>query len=355
MNRIEELPKRGMPVTIITGFLGSGKTTLLNHILQNNRDLKVAVLVNEFGDIDIDSQLLVSMEEDMVELSNGCICCTINEGLVDAVYKVLEREERVDYLIVETTGLAEPMPIILTFVGPQFGLRDLTRLDSIIGVVDAETFTPDHFDSEAALKQIAFSDVVLLNKTDLAPLEKVEELEGYIQRVKVGARILRCQNAEVPLPLILDVGLTPVETYQTQQGESDRDHHDHHHHHDRDHDHHHHHHDHDRHHSHHLENDGFTSVSFRSDRPFDIDKFEVFLGEQMPGEVFRAKGILWFNKGSEQRCIFQLSGPRYGIEAEDWQDKPSNQLVFIGRNLDTDKIRQQLNDCLVAPVTPVTP
>ncbi|NEP40837.1 MAG: GTP-binding protein [Okeania sp. SIO2H7] len=345
MDRIEEIPKRGMPVTIVTGFLGSGKTTLVNHILQNNRDLKVAVLVNEFGDINIDSQLLVSMEEDMVELSNGCICCTINEGLVDAVYKVLEREERVDYLIVETTGLAEPMPIILTFVGHEFGLRDLTRLDSIIAVVDSETFTPDHFESEAALKQIAFSDVVLLNKTDLAPLEKVEDLEGYIQRIKVGTRILRCQNSEVPLPLILDVGLTPVKTYQTQQGESHDHDHDHH-----DHNHHDHHHDHHHHHSDHLENDGFTSVSFRSDRPFDIDKFEFFLGEQMPTEVFRAKGILWFNKGGEERCIFQLSGPRYSIDADEWPDKPSNQLVFIGRNLDTDKIRQQLNDCLVAPV-----
>lgn len=108
--------KRGMPVTIITGFLGSGKTTLLNHILSNNKDLKVAVLVNEFGDINIDSQLLVSMDEDMVELSNGCICCTINDGLVDAVYRVLERDDRVDYMVIETTGVADPLPIILTFL-----------------------------------------------------------------------------------------------------------------------------------------------------------------------------------------------------------------------------------------------
>lgn len=111
-NIIPEIPKQGMPVTIITGFLGSGKTTLLNQILQNKQDLKVAVLVNEFGDINIDSQLLISVDQDMVELSNGCICCTINDGLVDAVYRVLEREERIDYLVIETTGVADPLPII---------------------------------------------------------------------------------------------------------------------------------------------------------------------------------------------------------------------------------------------------
>ncbi len=170
---IADIPKRGMPVTIITGFLGSGKTTLLNQILKNRQDLKVAVLVNEFGDINIDSQLLVSTEDDMVELSNGCICCTINEGLVDAVYRVLEREERIDCMVIETTGVADPLPIILTFVGTE--LRDLTNLDSVLTVIDSETFTPDHFDSEAAFKQVAFADIVLLNKTDLAPQEKVEE------------------------------------------------------------------------------------------------------------------------------------------------------------------------------------
>ena len=175
----ELIPKRGMPVTIITGFLGSGKTTLLNHILSDNQDWKVAVLVNEFGDINIDSQLLVSMDEDMVELSNGCICCTINDSLVDAVYRVLERTERVDYMVIETTGVADPLPIILTFLGTE--LRDLTRLDSIITVVDAEAFTPEHFESEAALKQITYADITILNKTDLASPEQLKDLSAYIE------------------------------------------------------------------------------------------------------------------------------------------------------------------------------
>ncbi|MGB7274061.1 MAG: GTP-binding protein [Geitlerinemataceae cyanobacterium] len=184
-----EIPKRGMPVTIITGFLGSGKTTLLNQILQNKDNLKVAILVNEFGDINIDSQLLVSLDEDMVELSNGCICCTINDGLVDAVYRVLEREDAIDYLVIETTGVADPLPIILTFLNTE--LRDLTHLDSIITVVDAETFTPTHFDSQAALSQIVYGDIILLNKTDLVSESKLDRVREEIRKLKKDARMLQ--------------------------------------------------------------------------------------------------------------------------------------------------------------------
>jgi G3E family GTPase len=333
-NIINEIPKQGMPVTIITGFLGSGKTTLLNQILKNKHDLKIAVLVNEFGDIDIDSQLLVSVDQDMVELSNGCICCTINDGLVDAVYRVLEREERIDYLVIETTGVADPLPIILTFLGTE--LRDLTNLDSIITLVDVEAFTSNHYESEAALKQITYGDIILLNKTDLATPEKTKEVEDYIYDVKEGARVLHTQYGEVALPLILGVGLTPANEYNADEESSHaHEHHDHHHH---DHDH--------KHHSHHLENDGFVSVSFQADRPFDIQKFETFLTEEMPHNVFRAKGILWFSD-SNLRHIFQLSGPRYHLHADEWRTPPKNQVVFIGRRLDTKQIFTQLNNCLV--------
>jgi len=285
------------------------------------------------------------MDEDMVELSNGCICCTINDGLVDAVYRVLERDDRVDYMVIETTGVADPLPIILTFLGTE--LRDLTRSDSIVTVVDAEAFTPEHFDSEAALKQITYADVTLLNKTDLASPEKVKELEAYINTVKVGARILHTQHGKVPLPLILDVELTQPETYRefldeeeaaAREEDSEHDRHD------RD-AHEHHHHEHHHHHSHHLENDGFVSVSFESDRPLDAKKFESFLQEQLPKDVFRAKGILWFTD-SDLRHIFQLSGPRFDLQGEEWHTPPKNQVVFIGRHLNADEIRQNLTGCL---------
>ncbi len=339
---IPEIPKRGMPVTLITGFLGSGKTTLLNQILKNKENLKVAVLVNEFGDINIDSQLLVSVDQDMMELSNGCICCTINDGLVDAVYRILEREDRIDYLVIETTGVADPLPIILTFLGTE--LRDLTNLDSIITLVDVEAFDAEHFQSESALKQITYGDIILLNKVDLATPEKIKEVENYINEVKVGAKILPTQYGEVPLPLILDTQLTPQAQYISIAEADEHDHHEHHHH---EHDHHEHHpHEHHHHHSDHLDNDGFVSISFQSDRPFDVHKFEAFLTEEMPQGVFRAKGILWFND-SDLRHIFQLSGPRYNLHADEWYSQPKNQLVFIGRNLKTSEIHTHLHKCLL--------
>jgi G3E family GTPase len=349
-------PKQGLPVTIITGFLGSGKTTLLNHILSNQQGLKTAVLVNEFGEIGIDNELIVSTGENMVELSNGCICCTINNDLVDAVYKVLERQENIDYLVVETTGLADPLPVALTFLGTE--LRDLTRLDSIITVVDAANYSLDLFNSEAAYSQIAYGDVILLNKADLVNETALNELEKKIAEVKEGARILRTTNSQVPLALILSVGLFESGKYfdsvdEHDHSKSGHEHHEHHEHHDHDHsecghDHHDHHEHH--HHSDHLENDGFTSISFQSDRPFNIRKFQYFLDNQLPTSVFRAKGIMWFDE-SPKRHIFHLCGKRFTMDDDEWKGEPKNQIVLIGQNLDNETLLEQLDKCVCSPST----
>ncbi|MGD1701994.1 CobW family GTP-binding protein [Dapis sp. BLCC M229] len=318
-----DIPKRGMPVTIITGFLGSGKTTLINQILHNKQNLKVAILVNEFGDINIDSQLLVDIDDNMLELSNGCICCTINEGLVDAVYQILERDEKIDYLIIETTGLADPLPIMLTFLGTD--LKDLTYLDSVLTLVDCENFTPDHFDSEAALKQIAYGDIILLNKIDLVSQDRVDYLESYIKTINNAARILRSEYSKIPFYLILDVNLSKLQPYliedKNYQYELQRKT------------------------KNHLINDGFTSISFRSERPFSMLKFQHNFLEELPENIFRAKGILWFQE-SELKHIFQLSGKRYDLQVEQWLTTPANQLVLIGRDLNPLMIQQSLTNCL---------
>jgi G3E family GTPase len=353
---ILEVAKQGLPVTIITGFLGSGKTTLLNHILTNQQGLKTAVLVNEFGEIGIDNELIVSTDDNMVELNNGCICCTINEDLVNAVHRVLEREEKIDYLVVETTGLADPLPVALTFLGTE--LRDMTRLDSIITLVDCANYSLDLFNSQAAYSQIAYGDVIVLNKTDLVDEADVDLLETRVRDIKRDARILRSQNSQVPLPLVLSVGLFDSDKYyEPEATEEEHHHHSHEHshdhghehhshgHHDHSHDHSHHSHDHHHHHSDHLENDGFTSLSFQSDRPLAIRKFQYFLDNLLPANIFRAKGILWFNE-SPKRHIFHLSGKRFSLEDSEWKGDRKTQLVFIGRDLDKETLIKQLQNCL---------
>jgi G3E family GTPase len=329
-------------VTVITGFLGSGKTSLIKHIVTNQHGLRTAVIVNELSEIGIDSDLIVSAADNMVELENGCICCSINNDFLDAILRILNRDRRVDYLVVETSGVSDPLPVVLTFLRSE--LRDRVRVDSIITVADAASFCLDRFDSKAARSQLCHGDVILLNKCDLADAERLRTLEEAIRTVKPQARIVRTTQCRVALPLILSVGLFQSDRFFDDPGaahacdqeldsnqESEQRHAGH------------------RHATDHLAADGFEALSFQSEWPFAVQRFQDFL-KRLPDNVYRGKGMLWIAE-SDKRYVFHLVAKRFSLDADGRDGQARNKLVLIGRNLDRTALRSQLEACLTAPQT----
>lgn len=332
-----------IPITILCGFLGSGKTTLLNRILSENRDLKTAVIVNEFGEIGIDNQLIESVDElnGVVELNNGCICCTINADLLETVHNLLEtRDGQIDYILIETTGLADPQPVAQTLWVPE--IVEKAFIDSIVTMVDAVNLPQAMEETRIAEAQIAFADFIVLNKVGAAKTKSVQRIEKQILALNPYARILKTNYANIDLNLILDVGVFQLDE---PTGE---DAHDHEHEHDHNHDHDH---DHEHEHEHDSAGKGYASASFALDRPMKARAFQSFL-EQMPRTIFRAKGVLWF-LGEDRRAHFNQVGSSVMMEwGAKWSGTAQSQIVFIGQELDEDALRKSLESCLVDPSAP---
>jgi G3E family GTPase len=341
-----------VPMTILSGFLGAGKTTVLNHILHGNHGLKIAVLVNDFGAINIDAQLVVGVEGEMVQLSNGCICCTIRGDLLKETLKLLERAEPPEYILIETSGVSDPIAVANTFLIPE--LYPLIRLDSILVVVDADQlFSLDRTNTELALDQIGIADIVILNKVDLVTPAELQLIKDHLGAIIPNVRILETTYGQVPLELVLGMGqYDPERVHHREErdihvhGADEEAGHEHEHHvhgeHDAAHDHHHHEHT-----DHTLI---FSTWSWETDMPLALLPLRDAL-DQLPNTIYRAKGVMHLKEAPENRVIFQLVGKRASlIVGEAWQtsEHPHTQIVVISSHggIDPDLLREKFEGCI---------
>jgi G3E family GTPase len=322
-----------VPVTVITGFLGSGKTTLVNRILTENHGRRIAVIENEFGEVGIDDALVLDAEEEIFEMNNGCICCTVRGDLIRILGALMRRRDKFDQILIETTGLADPAPVAQTFFVDD-EIRDRLRLDAIVTVVDAahvldhlDEVKPDGVENEA-VEQVAFADRMLLNKTDLVDEDRLTSVENRLRSINRGADIVRTQNAKVDLDQVLDIGAFDLQRVLTDDPaflEQDDHQHD----------------------------QTVSSVGFRIDGDVDVEKLNTWLGDLLSTkgvDIFRSKGILALD-GQGRRYVFQGVHMLFdGTEGRPWGDgEPrTNRLVFIGRNLDRDELEADFRRCLVS-------